>query len=53
MTEKLFDLHEIATADEVFITNSLMEIMPVSSINGNVFGDALPGEITGILSAKI
>lgn len=52
LTEKLFDLHEIATADEVFITNSLMEIMPVSSINGNVFGDALPGEITGILSAK-
>ncbi|WP_347275176.1 aminodeoxychorismate lyase [Candidatus Kuenenia sp.] len=52
LTEKLFGLHEIATADEVFITNSLMEIMPVSSITGNALGDAFPGKITGLLSAK-
>lgn len=52
MIEKLFGLDEMLKADEVFLTNSLMEIMPVSSIDGHAIGDSLPGEITTFLSNK-
>ncbi|MCF6147529.1 MAG: aminodeoxychorismate lyase [Candidatus Kuenenia sp.] len=50
--EKLFDLNEILKADEVFLTNSLMEIMPVSSLNGHDVGGSLPGKVTAFLSNK-
>ncbi len=33
-------------AEEVFITNSLMEVMPVTSIDGRKVGDGMPGPIT-------
>ncbi|MBM4054392.1 MAG: aminodeoxychorismate lyase [Planctomycetes bacterium] len=52
LTEKLFGLDEIVMADEVFITNSLMEIMPVTAIDGKSIGDSLPGEITRFISGK-
>ncbi len=34
--EKIFKLHDCFKADEVFITNSVMEILPVSKINGKM-----------------
>ena len=45
-SEKLFKAEALLNADEVFITNSLMEIMPVSKIENYKIGDAIPGKIT-------
>lgn len=40
---------ELLTADEVFLTNSLAEIMPVTRINGKNVGDGKPGRVTQLL----
>jgi branched-chain amino acid aminotransferase len=45
-SEDRFKIETLIKADEVFITNSLMEIMPVSKIEGNKIGKTVPGEIT-------
>ena len=37
-------------ADEIFITNTLMELMPVAEIDGRRFGRAVPGKITARLA---
>ncbi len=44
--EECFKIETLIKADEVFITNSLMEIMPVSVIEDNKIGKVTPGEIT-------
>jgi len=44
--EKLLKKDDLLMADEVFMTNSLMEIIPVREINGQMFGDRCPGEMT-------
>ena len=38
--------YEVYTADECFITNTLMEIMPVVSVDGRVIGNGSPGPMT-------
>lgn len=38
--------HELFTADEVFLTGTASEIVPVTKINGRVIGDGRPGEVT-------
>jgi len=43
--EESFKIETLINADEVFITNSLMEIMPVSVIEDNKIGKATPGKI--------
>ncbi|MBS1258201.1 MAG: D-alanine aminotransferase [Candidatus Scalindua arabica] len=45
-TEECFNIETLIKAEEVFITNSLMEIMPVSKIEDNKIGTEVPGEIT-------
>lgn len=50
--EGLFGIERALCADEVFITNSLMEVMPVSKINGQPVGNFVPGTVTGILQNK-
>ena len=40
---------EIREADEVFVTNSLMEIMPVRAIDGLPVGTGFPGKVTNLL----
>lgn len=42
------DLHpaDVAASDEAFITSSIRGVMPVSSVDGQVIGDGLPGRIT-------
>ena len=40
---------EIREADEVFVTNSLMEIMPVCAIDGLPVGTGFPGKVTNLL----
>lgn len=44
--EKSIDFKELLKADEVFITNSMIEIMPVTEIDGNKIGDGIPGPVT-------
>lgn len=51
-SEELFGVERILRANEVFITNSLMEIMPVSKIDGHVVGKLVPGTITKLLHNK-
>ena len=42
-------LADLLQADEVFITNSLIEIMPVTIFNGKPIADGKPGALTGKL----
>ncbi len=37
---------DLYKADETFLTNTSLEIMPVVGIDGNLIGDGRPGEIT-------
>lgn len=45
-SEGLFKVEVLLKAEEVFITNSLMEIMPVSKIDEYQIGKTAPGKIT-------
>jgi branched-chain amino acid aminotransferase len=42
---------QIRAADEVFVTSSIREILPVVSVDGEPVGDGQPGEITRRLHA--
>jgi branched-subunit amino acid aminotransferase/4-amino-4-deoxychorismate lyase len=42
-TEGEFPLGELLAADEAFTTSSIREVMPVTAIDGHVFGDGRPG----------
>lgn len=44
--EKAFTLEEMYAADEVFITGTTVEIMPVITIDKRTIGDGIPGPIT-------
>jgi len=46
VSEEHFMVERLLKSDEVFITNSLMEIMPVSKIDDSKIGKAVPGKIT-------
>lgn len=37
-------------AEEIFVTNSLIEIMPVTELGGRAIGDGSPGEVTRALA---
>jgi branched-chain amino acid aminotransferase len=45
-SEELFGIERLLKADEVFLTNSLMEIMPVSHVEDKGIGRTIPGKIT-------
>ncbi len=42
---------ELLSANEVFLTNSLMELMPVTTVGDKVIGNGLPGAVTRKLMA--
>ncbi len=48
-SQERFPVDRLTKADEVFITNSLMEIMPVSKIDDYKIGSEIPGKITQLL----
>jgi len=48
-SEDRFRIETLTNADEVFITNSLMEIMPIAEVEGKKIGKTIPGEITSQL----
>lgn len=49
--EKVFTLHEMYTADEVFLTGTGAEVGPVVWLDGRTIGDGKPGAITQRLIA--
>src|SRR4030066_942863 len=46
LTEQPFQSDELYSADECFVTSTLYEVMPVTSINNRPVGDGLPGGLT-------
>jgi branched-chain amino acid aminotransferase len=50
--EEILTRHDLYNADECFLTNTTMEIMPVVNIDGRRIGDGSPGSITKILIKK-
>jgi len=44
--ERPLELHRLPAAEEAFLTNSLMEIMPLTRFVGQPIGNGRPGEIT-------
>ena len=44
--ETALTLAQVKSADEVFLTNSMMEIMPVARVDGDAVRDGKPGELT-------
>lgn len=48
--ERLISINDLLAAKEVFLTNAIMGIMPVTRIERHVIGDEKPGALTGKLS---
>jgi branched-chain amino acid aminotransferase group I len=48
-TERLVNLDELVEAQEAFVTNSVLELMPLVSIEGKPIGTGKPGKLTGDL----
>ncbi len=48
--ESRFSPRQLLAADECFITNTTMEVMPVTRINGKRVGTGVPGPVTAALS---
>ncbi len=48
--EQALTANEILAADEVFLTNSLIEVMPVARIEDVTIGAGRPGPVTGALA---
>jgi D-alanine transaminase len=51
--ERAFTTEELLTADEVFITSTTSEVMPVIAIDEHPIGEGTPGSITQMLQAII
>lgn len=50
--EKPFTRHDVWVADEVFLTGTAAEMIPVVDVDGRVIGDGKPGEITALLTRE-
>ncbi len=46
VTEKLFPITEVYTADECFLTGTAAELVPVVKVDGRQIGDGKPGRTT-------
>ena len=51
VTEKHLSCKELLSANEVFLTNSLAELLPVIKINRTIISNGKPGTITKLLHA--
>lgn len=49
--EESFSLEDIKSADEMFLTSTTAEVMPIVSVDGEQVADGKPGEITRKLQA--
>lgn len=52
-TEGAFPLEHLAGADEVFMSSSIREVMPVVEVDGSTVGDGRPGPAAARLQAAI
>ena len=50
-SEATLSLAEVQEAEEVFLTNTLMEVLPVTRVDGAVIGAGQPGPLTLALAA--
>ncbi|MGB8955612.1 MAG: branched-chain-amino-acid transaminase [Tumebacillaceae bacterium] len=50
--EKPFTRHDVYVADEVFLTGTAAEMIPVVEVDARVIGDGKPGEMTARLTAE-
>jgi branched-chain amino acid aminotransferase len=50
--EKELFINDLLEADEVFITNVIMLMLPVTTVEAHIIGSGKPGEITGQLLKK-
>jgi branched-chain amino acid aminotransferase len=48
-TERWVQLNELIEAQEAFVTNSILELMPLVSVEGRTIGTGKPGKLTGDL----
>jgi branched-subunit amino acid aminotransferase/4-amino-4-deoxychorismate lyase len=48
-TERWVELNELVEAEEAFLTNSVLELMPLVSVEGKSIGSGKPGKLTGDL----
>jgi branched-chain amino acid aminotransferase len=48
-TERWVDLNELVGAQEAFLTNSIVELMPLVSVEGRAIGPGKPGKLSGDL----
>jgi branched-chain amino acid aminotransferase len=44
--------HDVYVADEVFLTGSAAEVVPVVKIDGRTIGDGKPGPVSKLLKVK-
>ena len=49
--ERQVDLRELIEAEEAFVTNSILELMPLTRFEGKPIGTGKPGELTRRLTA--
>ncbi|MDH4068660.1 MAG: aminotransferase class IV [Dehalococcoidia bacterium] len=48
-TERWVQLNELIEAEEAFLTNSILELVPLVSVEGRIIGTGKPGKLTGDL----
>ena len=53
VSEERVRLEDLYNADEAFISNSIIGILPLTSVSGNIIGAASPGPITAKLRDKL
>lgn len=46
LVEKTLSINDVLDADEIFLTNVIMQILPISSVEKHTVGDGKPGEMT-------
>lgn len=49
--EKMFTMYDVYTADEVFLTGTAAEVIPVINVDGRIITDGKPGKMTRELIA--
>ncbi len=52
LEQRKVELEELLRANEAFLTNSLMEIMPLTRVNSHCIGGGKPGKITEKISQE-
>ena len=50
--ERLLQVSDLLAADEVFLTNVIMEVLPVTSVEAHTVADGKPGKLTKSIANK-